>query len=305
MSLSKLHEELLLLFRNRPTLAPEVLRDTLKVPVPDFTEARIETGDLTEVVPRELRADQVVVLYDGAARVMSIVVEVQLQLPDRKKLRAWPNYVTGAFARYDCQACLLVVSTDRAVAARCGKPIVVGPGSTIGPIVLGPRSVPVITAAEQARSVPEVAVLSAMAHGRTKVGLKVALAALAGLAGLEEERALLYGNAVLSSLHKAAKRALEAMMASGDYQITDKFLLKYIAKGKREGRAEGKAEGKAEGRAEGKAEDVLEVLEARGLAIPDDVRQRVAASTDLAELGRWLRRAVVVRSAGEIFDETP
>ena len=143
---------------------------------------------------------------------------------------------------------------------------------------------------------PEVAVLSAMAHGRTKVGLKVALAALAGLAGLEDERALLYGNAVLSSLHKAAKRALEAMMASSDYQITDKFLLKYIAKGKKEGRAEGKAEGKAE--------DVLEVLEARGLAVPDDVRERITQSTDLAALRHWLRRAVVVNSAREIFDDS-
>jgi hypothetical protein len=33
------------------------------------------------------------------------------------------------------------------------------------------------------------------------------------------------------------------------------------------------------------------------------VRQRVAASGDLAELERWLRRAAVVGSASEIFDE--
>jgi hypothetical protein len=295
------HEALLLLFRKRPTLAPEVLRDTLGVPVPAFTEARLEPGDLTEVIPRELRADQVVVLYDGAVRVMSIVVEAQLQPPDREKLRAWPNYVTGAFARYDCQACLLVVTIDRAVAARCAKAIVVGPGSVITPLVLGPRSVPVITAPDVAQAMPEVAVLSAMAHGRSKVGLKVAMAALAGVAGLDEEHALLYGNAVLSSLHKAAKRALEAMMASGDYQITDKFLKKYIAKGKKEGRAEGRAEGEAKGKAEG----VLAVLEARGLPIPDDARERVLASTDLAALDHWLRRAAVVTSAREIFDGSP
>ena len=66
---SKLHEALLLLFRNRPTLAAELLSGTLDVPLPAFTEARIELGDLTEVVPRELRADQVVVLYDGTVRV--------------------------------------------------------------------------------------------------------------------------------------------------------------------------------------------------------------------------------------------
>jgi hypothetical protein len=64
--LSKPHEALLLLFRNRPTLATELLSKALKVPLPDFTEARIEPGDLTEVVPRKLRADQMVVLYDSA-----------------------------------------------------------------------------------------------------------------------------------------------------------------------------------------------------------------------------------------------
>jgi hypothetical protein len=48
--------------------------------------------------------------------------------------------------------------------------------------------------------------------------------------------------------------------------------------------------------------DVLIVLDARGLAIPDEVRQRVEASSDLAELEHWLRRAAVVGSAREIFD---
>jgi hypothetical protein len=133
---------------------------------------------------------------------------------------------------------------------------------------------------------PEVAVLSAMAHGRSKAGLEVALAALAGLAGVEEEHAMLYGDVMLSCLHEAARRALEAMMASGEYQIQSKFLRKYVAKGKKEGRAE-------------------DVLEARGLAIPDDVRQRVTASTNLAELRRWLRRAAVVGSALEIFADVP
>ena len=43
--LSMPHEALLLLFRNRPTLAAELLSDTLNVPLPTFTDARIEPGD--------------------------------------------------------------------------------------------------------------------------------------------------------------------------------------------------------------------------------------------------------------------
>jgi hypothetical protein len=300
--LSKPHEALLLLFRNRPTLAAELLSDALKVPLPDFTEARIEPGDLTEVVPRELRADQMVVLYDSGVRVMSIVVEAQLRPPDEEKLRAWVGYVAGSFMRNRCQACLLVVTTDRAVAARCAKPIVVGPGSTIGPLVLGPGAVPVITEPEAARSMPELAVLSAMAHGQSEAGPAVAQAALAGAAGLDEERATLYGDVVLSCLSEAAKRALEETMASGGYEIQNEFIRKNVEKGRAEGEAKGRAEGEAKGKAEGLAKGVLAVLEARRLTIPDEVRQRVQASADLPELEHWLRRAAVVGSAREIFD---
>jgi hypothetical protein len=39
---SRLHEALLVLFRNRPELAPELLRDALHIELPAYTEARIE-----------------------------------------------------------------------------------------------------------------------------------------------------------------------------------------------------------------------------------------------------------------------
>lgn len=57
---SQLHEALLLLFRNRPALAPELLRDALHVELPAYTETRIESAELTDVQPAEYRADLVV-----------------------------------------------------------------------------------------------------------------------------------------------------------------------------------------------------------------------------------------------------
>jgi hypothetical protein len=59
---SQLHEVLLLLFRNRPSLAPDLLRDVLGVALPEYTEARIDSADLTQVQPTEYRADLVVLL---------------------------------------------------------------------------------------------------------------------------------------------------------------------------------------------------------------------------------------------------
>jgi hypothetical protein len=63
----------------------------------------------------------------------------------------------------------------------------------------------------------------------------------------------------------------------------------------------GRLEGEARGKAEGKAEGVLAILEARGLAVSADQRARILASKDLAELDRWLRRAVSAESIGELF----
>ena len=60
------HEALVLLFRNRPSLAAEVMRDVLRVPLPAFDEARVESAELTEMAPAEYRAD-LVVRIGGAA----------------------------------------------------------------------------------------------------------------------------------------------------------------------------------------------------------------------------------------------
>ena len=66
-------------------------------------------------------------------------------------------------------------------------------------------------------------------------------------------------------------------------------------------REEGKAEGEMKGKAEGRAEGVLVVLRARGLVVSPDIEDWVTRCTDMAQLDEWLRRAVVVTSAEEIF----
>ncbi|WP_081865526.1 hypothetical protein [Chondromyces apiculatus] len=285
------HEALLLLFRNRPTLAAEFLRDTLGAPVPRFTEARIEPAELTEIVPAAHHADLVVLLLEDRP-VLAIVVEAQLGR-DPDKAYAWPSYLVAVRARYRCRACLLVVTTDEAIAAWSAEPIDLGPPRwVLEPYVLGPSAVPVITEPAEARMRPEVAVLSAMAHGQSEAGLSVALAALAAAAGLDAERQQLYVDVVLSSLNEAAKRSLEAMMKSG-YEFQSEFARTYVAKGVQEGTLKAKAQA------------VIAFLEARGLEVPASVQERILASTDLAELDRWIRRAAVVRDAHELFMATP
>jgi hypothetical protein len=282
------HEGLLLLFRKRPELAPELLRDVLGLPLPKWGEARVESAELNEVLPTEYRADLVVLLLEGNP-CFAIVVEVQLS-QDGEKRKSWPVYLTSLRSRVGCPTALLVVAPDAAVARWCAQPIELGhPGFTLQPLVLGPESIPVVVDEQQARQAPELAVLSALAHGREEVGASLAKAVLAAVGGLEEERLRLYFDLVLGSLSEAARGALEALMQKGTYEYQSEFARKYVAQGREEGREEGEREA------------LFEVLDARGLKVEEAQRQRILACKDLMQLKRWLRQAVSVRTAEELF----
>jgi hypothetical protein len=118
---SMLHEALLLLFRNRPRLAPELLSSVFGVVLPAYTSERLESAELTQIVPTEYHADLVVLLLDEAP-VLAIVVEVQLG-PDLQKRWSWPVYVLALRARMRCDVMLLVVSPDESVAKWAACPI--------------------------------------------------------------------------------------------------------------------------------------------------------------------------------------
>jgi hypothetical protein len=292
------HEILVDLFKNRPSLAAEILVEVLGLSLPDYTEARIASADLTEIQPAEYRADVVVFLLDGGAPVQVVIVEVQLAADPQKRL-SWPAYVTVARAVHGCPAALLVVAPDPAVAGWCAEPIETGvPGFVLRPPVLRRTAVPVVTDLEEAARSPELGVLSAMSHGETGQGATIAAAVLPALRGLDDDRIRLYHDLVYNSLNKAARRALEAMMIKG-YEYQSDFAKKYVA----QGRAEGLTQGLTKGRAEEAARAVLTVLRARGLAVPDAVRERILSQKDPERLERWLEKAAVAASAAEALDE--
>jgi hypothetical protein len=276
---------LLLLFRNRPALAPELLREALHVELPAYSEVRLESAELTDVVPAEYRADLVVLLVDGKP-VLGIVVEVQLQ-PDARKRFSWPVYVAGLRARFECPCCVLVVTASESTAKWAQVPIALGPGAQLVPLVVAPKGVPVITDPERARQDPELAVLSVMAHGRGDVetAVQIALSAAAGAAPLDEDTRVLYFDLIEAALSEAARKAFE--MLPQNYEFQGPTYKK----------------GKLEGQAAAMATSVLEFLDARGLTIPDEVRQRVQSTTDLEQLRHWIRRAAVITTADELFDE--
>src|SRR5881275_3138724 len=57
------------------------------------------------------------------------------------------------------------------------------------------------------------------------------------------------------------------------------------------------------GAAEEAARAVLTVLRARGLVVPDAVRERILSQKDPERLERWLEKAAVAASVAAILDE--
>ncbi len=60
---------------------------------------------------------------------------------------------------------------------------------------------------------------------------------------------------------------------------------------------------RAEGRTEARANDVLTVLRVRGIAVSDGVRQRIQSQRDPEQLERWLEKAIVATSIGDVIDD--
>ena len=60
----------------------------------------------------------------------------------------------------------------------------------------------------------------------------------------------------------------------------------------------------AQGRTQEAARNLLTVFRARGISVPDDIRERILAQQDPERLERWLEKAVVASSVASVLDET-
>jgi hypothetical protein len=196
------------------------------------------SAELTDIQPAEYRADMVIQLCDNDDPVFGIIVEVQLSPVERKRF-VWPAYVANLRARLECPVCLLVVTPDEAVARWAAKYVEMGGLQRFAPYVLGPSGVPEVVDESDAQANPELAVLSAMAHGRdADVGksAKIAVAAQRASAGLDADRSKLYFDLILKSLSEAAREALKTMDAR-TYEYQSDFARHYVAQGEAQGRA--------------------------------------------------------------------
>jgi hypothetical protein len=134
----------------------------------------------------------------------------------------------------------LVITVDDAVAKWAGQTVMLGGQHVFTPFVLGPSGIPEVTDEAEARGNPELAVLSAMAHGRdsnAQRALEIASAAQRAIGPLDADRSKIYLDLIMISLGEAARQALSNMHAR-TYEYQSDFARHYIAEGVAEGRVE-------------------------------------------------------------------
>lgn len=294
---STAHETLVELFRSCPALATELLRRVPGIEVPAGARLRVSSSAFADLTAREYHADLVLRLEDAAGHaLLSIILEIQLNRDARKRY-TWPVYLTAERARSRCPVLLMVIALSRRVARWCDRPIPLDPlGSTVHPLVIGPERIPSITDPDIARALPELAVLSAAAHGRAPDAERIVLAALAACEPLDATRATLYTDFILTRLATSLRKALEALMPFENYRPRNKLIRRYFDAGREQGLEDG--------REQGQRALLTQMLETRFGPLPAPEAERLRAA-DTEALLRWSKRILTARSLDEVFDDTP
>ncbi|MGW2910021.1 hypothetical protein ACWC9X_06140 [Streptomyces asoensis] len=281
------HEAMHRIFQEYPGLFTGVSK-VLGLPFVPPKRVTVLPTDLTEIQPVERRVDTLL-RFEGDEP-MLLAVEAQ-SAKDPDKPASWAYYLSFLYTKYKIPPLLLVVCQDRTTAEWAARPMVLGPEQwpslTLRPLVVGPHNMPLITDPDEARADLALAALSAITHAKAP--------AVGG---------------ILKTLSTALHDAPETVVVT---------IIEFIAQGLGNNRRAAELwrnlvavdlspyksyifeEFRDEGRAQRGAEDIVLVLEARGLDVSDEIRERVTGCDDPDLLRDWLTRAVTVSSAEAIF----
>ena len=116
------HDTLNLMFRNRPELAVEMLRDQLGVNMPEGLPVQLADNELNDRPSKDCDPDTVVTIGPRHNPVHAIVVEIQAK-KDAAKRRQLPRYVAALWLQLDCPVSVLVISPNADTAAWAAEPI--------------------------------------------------------------------------------------------------------------------------------------------------------------------------------------
>lgn len=289
------HEAMHRIFQEYPGLFSRV-SEVLGVNIPQPTSATVLPTDLTEAKPVERRVDTLLRIETQDDGPFLLAIEAQGK-KDPRKTTSWPYYVSYLHNKYDgLPVLLLVVCQDHTTAQWAARPLTIGlpqwPTLTLNPLVAGPHNMPVITNVAEARKDLALATLAAITHAdNPDVGtiLKTLSAAL-------REAPDNITDPIVELTAQGLGNRPAAQQWRNLVAVDTSFYKSFMSEEIRD-------EGRAEGQAKGQAEGLLLVLEARGIAVTDEIRKKVADCDDPRLLQRWLQRAATATSAEEVFTE--
>jgi hypothetical protein len=157
-------------------------------------------------------------------------------------------------------------------------------------LVIHSENTPVITDVAQALDNIGLAIISTVTKGEDPQINAIIAAVDQALNHIDPEKAWRYARYINLSLYGTAQKEWERRMSMMTYPYQGEYAESLLA------------EGETRGKAEGEARALLKVLEARGIAVSDQVREHVMACQDIAVLDAWLGRALVIESAERLFD---
>jgi Domain of unknown function (DUF4351) len=189
---------------------------------------------------------------------------------------------------------LVVLTLDERTAGWAAAPRLLRTGgpAVVAPVVIGPAQIPRITDLEHARALPELAVLSAAAHGRTPGAEQIAHAAIIACAALDSWHHALYADFVVACLSDQARRALEVSMSLQPFVPLSDIGKKFYA--------EGRKDGLNAGRRNGLRDLLIKQLTLRFGPLPRAAMSRIqAAGPD--QLEHWGERLLSASSLDDVF----
>jgi hypothetical protein len=161
------HQALASLFRENPAFGLRLLQSATGASLPAGAQARLHAAQFTDLRPPEYAADAACLIEDQAGKALgALIVEIQLS-PDELKQPSWLSYTATLHRALLVPVTVLAVALTEDMERWCARPYAYDHlGSTFRPLVIGPSAIPRITDVEQARALPELALLSVAAHGR-------------------------------------------------------------------------------------------------------------------------------------------
>ncbi|NBM15268.1 hypothetical protein GUY61_06225 [Streptomyces sp. GC420] len=282
------------IFQDYPGLFSRV-SEVLGVGFAPPTAVTVMPTDLTEARPLERRVDTLLRLDSEDDESVLLAVEAQGK-KDPDKPASWAYYASYLHSKYRLQPMLLVVCQDRATAEWAARPVRIGPRQwpllTLRPLVAGPHNMPVISDPAEVGKDLALATLAAVTHGRDPDAGAILKAVSTSLRDAPAEIAAPIVELISLGLGKLPAAAIWRKLVAVDLSFYKSPISEEL-----------RAEGRAEGETRRAAQDVLDVLEARGLDVPDEAREQITGCGDPEILRRWLLRAVTASSAEDIFTE--